>query len=179
MRLLATDVVIQAAADGRFDPSVAGEVLGRVVAAGVVKVNRVSAGLAEASRSSPLAAFRLADTVELALVDASSAGARDLHLLAEVLTGNLTLLGRSVSHPAARAALEAVAARKGSSRLVGEARRLLALREAAPTPALVEAADQAVAGLAARAGDVRIELAPALPSPAAEPPRRRGLFGRR
>lgn len=157
VRLLASDIVSEAAGDGRLDGPSFGSTVGRLLSGGVVKANRLAASLDAAARATPLAACRVGQVLERALPLALEAGGRDLHLLLATLNDTLSLHGDDLSD-GARPSIAAIAEQKGSTKLHAQARRLVALRPT-PSTARAEAAQEALRGRLERVHDEPVHRA--------------------
>lgn len=131
--ITAADVVAAAAADARLDATALAEHLGRLHAAGVVKLNRLVDRLGPVAEGSPTAAGALRRLCQTWL--AGFAGRddvpRDLHHLLELFETCCAGSGGGVDDTVARAVLDRVAV--GRSKRATSATRLLALPAVAPS----------------------------------------------
>jgi hypothetical protein len=118
VRAAALDLLIAAAGDGRLVPERLATALVALAGGGLVKANRLVEGL-QAAAGEPLPAYRVAETLRLALPGLHAAGVTQLHLLL-ALAADLAARVHVPGEPP----LAEVAARKGGTRLVAEARRL-------------------------------------------------------
>jgi Family of unknown function (DUF6493) len=119
VRIAAADVWIQAALTGRLDPDLTADALVNAVTGDAIKLTRLADGFRHASRQ-PASALMIARNVFASadrLVPAKPPG---LHLLLELAAE----IGATVALPQPPESIVAVAAGKGSTKLVVAARRL-------------------------------------------------------
>ncbi|BBO32544.1 DUF6493 family protein [Lacipirellula parvula] len=137
---VARDALIDAVDDGRADGQAFGALLSQLTLADWLKLNRISANLAEVARNSPLHAATVAQAID-ALIAAYAAFAlpRDFHHL---LTVQLELLMQLGLRPT-EAACASLRKATGSSKTGKLSARMLAL-EHRPTAALAEAKQRLV-----------------------------------
>ncbi|WP_186315578.1 hypothetical protein [Catellatospora sichuanensis] len=122
-RIAAVDGLLGLAATGDLDTAAVGRELGELAAAGVLKVNRFASALDEAASAGAVGeVWRLAMAAlpPLTALDKARPGTADLMSLA-------VRCGRSSGATRLPPEVAALAARGGSSRLVGQARELQAL----------------------------------------------------
>ncbi|MFL6072818.1 MAG: DUF6493 family protein [Mycobacteriales bacterium] len=139
VRAAAVDLLIAAAGDGRLVPERLATALVTLGGGGLVRANRLAEGL-QAAAGEPLPAYRVAETLWLALPGLHAAGVSQLHLLL-ALAADLAARVHVPGDPP----LADLAARKAGTRLATEARRLHATRPA--TLAETERAARAAAAV--------------------------------
>ena len=125
-RTAALDVLIGAIGDGRACPRQMSDVLLRMLPGNWVKLNRVAAALAEASRTSAVHTWFVAETLQ-AIVAGIDSRLREMHTLLSLLYELLTDLGMTLA-PETRSRLENVPG-TGKSKKLG-----VALRKLQPQP---------------------------------------------
>ena len=117
----ATDLIVAAIEDGRFDAAALGAELAWLVDNDFAKINRLEAPLRDVARLSPLHAAYVAQAIEAVLAQLSTAP-RGLHAVLEVAVAGAT----RIRDPRARSTLERIAGEvSGSSKLGKLARALL------------------------------------------------------
>ena len=145
-RIAAAQLWAEACADGRLDPDLAARAIVSGVAGGALKASRIADGLQHAAHSA-LGAYRVVQTVCLATAGLAPDYPAGLHTLLELAAR----LGTRVGVPAMPAAVQELAARRGSTRLIATARQLAAAGQG-PAPDRAEAVQQALAAHLQRAG---------------------------
>ncbi len=121
VRGLCVDALIEAVADGRFDPRPLAAQLGLLAGGGLLKLNRVGGALAEVARVSPLHAWAAAEVLAALVGSFDGPLPRDAHHLLAPLLELLSQLALPL--PAeARGPLSAI---KGSSKAAKLAKSLL------------------------------------------------------
>jgi hypothetical protein len=143
-RLAAAELWADAAADGRLDPALAAAAMGSGVRGDALKLSRIASGLEQASHTE-IAGRRIVETVCAAFTELPP-GPANMHMLVELAARLATRTGV----PELPAAVQDLAARRGSSRILTTARQLEAAASS-EAPDRSRAAAQALTALVTRA----------------------------
>jgi hypothetical protein len=145
-RVAAAALWAEACSDGRLDPELAASAIVSGVGGGALKVSRIADSLQHAAHSA-LGAYRVVETACLATAGFAPNFPAGMHTLLELAAR----LGTRVGVPGPNPAVQALAARRGSTRLIATARQLAAAGQR-PAPASHQAVQQALAAHLQRAG---------------------------
>ena len=146
LRGTAVDALIEGIADGRADTAALADTLLHIASGGWIKLNRLADSLREVTRTSILAERVVAEIMDR-LIASWTELPRDGHHVLALQVGLLSNLQQGLS-PAARESLSTV---KGTGKAAKLAKQLSALESDPQSPAIREAAVQAVEGRLARA----------------------------